>query len=520
MPKYLFNVRGGMKKDTLLVLKKNFWLSILFFCLASLNGYGQATVPYIIVNGSPDFSDDEIYVGVVGQTNAAISAGVWIDIGANGSNAPAEKNIDTTWNTVHKVTGDWGYASMFTKLSDIKNHTVYIPKIVGCRMLFSFRKPLYIHFFATGGYAGADFQNPTDPNAGIRWELIELAWADNGMWVNTSRVDAYQYPMGLEVWGGPGANNSYMKTGELLSHKEIINRFEAAFPSGDFKPCYETAAFADDSLGGIIVQPSKLAQFQDSGVSAAYFQNYIDRIWNYYSTNELVVSLGVTGEYRGGVDSGALRMIGPGGVAAWISAKPNTQDVIEGKGVLAEDVLATPDSNADKAFQAIFCAAVNRGVIDLTVPSGQPQYWDSASKYFTIDTYNKYVWFWHQPDISYNSKCYAFAYDDVNEQSSTLQTTIPDSVKVTIGGFAASVKTKHPLQNAPAQRLDILSLAAAKHLDLTLYSAQGAKLAIIKPGANMLREVTMIESTLHAGFYIMRIEDDGMHLCSKRVIAR
>jgi hypothetical protein len=509
-----------MKKDTLLFIEKNLWFSILFFCLAPLSGYSEATVPYIIVNSSPDFSDDEIYVGLVGQTNAAISTGVWIDIGENGINAPAEKIIDTTWNTVHKVTGDWGYASMFTKLSDIKNHTVYVPKIVGCRMLFSFRKPLYIHFFATGGYAGADFQNPTDPNVGIRWELIELAWADNGMWVNTSRVDAYQYPMGLELWGGPGANNSYMKTGELLSHKEIINRFKATFPSGDFKPCYETDAFASDSLGGIIVQPSKLAQFQDSGVSAAYFQNYIDRIWNYYSTNELVVSLGVTGEYRGSVDSGALKMVGPGGVAAWISAKPNTQEVIEAKGVLAEDVTATPDINADKAFQAIFCAAVNRGVIDLTVPGGQPQYWDSVSEYFTIDTYNKYVWFWHQPDISYNSKSYAFAYDDVNEQSSTLQTTIPDSVKITIGGFAASVRTMHPLHNPPMHNLDILSLAAAKQLDLTLYSAQGVKLAIIKPGANMLREVAMIESMLHAGFYIMRIEDHGMRLCSKRVIVR
>jgi hypothetical protein len=509
-----------MKKDTLLFIEKNLWLSLLFFCLASFNGYGEATVPYIIVNRSPDFSEGEIYVGLVGQTNATDGKGVWIDMKANDVNAPAEKIIDTTWNTVHKVTGDWGYASMFTKLSDIKNHTVYIPKIVGCRMLFAFRKPLYIHFFATGGYAGADFQNPTDPNTGIRWELIELAWADNGIWVNTSRVDAYQYPMGLELWGAPGANNTYMKTGELLSHKNIINRFKATFPSGDFKPCYETDAFANDTLGGIIVQPSKRAEFKDSGVSAAYFQNYIDRIWNYYSTNELVVNLGDRGEYRGRVDSGALKMVGPGGVAAWISAKPNTQEVIEAKGVIAEDVLATPDVNADKAFQAQFCAALNRGVIDLTIPGGQSQDWNNVSKYFTIDTYNKYVWFWHQPDISYNSKSYAFAYDDVNEQSSTLQTTIPDSVKITIGGFAASVGTKRPLRNPPMHNPDILSLAASKRLDLTLYSAHGVKCAVIKPGATMYREVSMIESTLHAGFYIMKIEDHGMQLCSKRVIVR
>lgn len=509
-----------MKKEAFLFMEKNVWISILFFCLASFYGYGATTVPYKIVNRSPDFSDNEIYVGVVGQTSATNGMGVWIDLKGNDVNAPGLIKIDTTWNTVHKAAGDWGYASMFTKLSDIKNHTVYIPKIVGCRMLFSFRKPLYIHFFTTGGYAGADFQNPTDPNSGIRWELIELAWADNGLWVNTSRVDAYQYPMGLELWGSPGANNTYMKTGELLSHKDIINRFKTTFPSGDFKPCYETDAFATDTLGGIIVQPSKRAEFKDSGVSAAYFQDYIDRIWNYYSTNELVVSLGVRGEYRGHVDSGALKMVGPGGVAAWISAKPNTQEVIEAKGVIAEDVLATPDVNADKAFQAQFCAALNRGVIDLTIPGGQPQYWDSVSKYFKIDTYNKYVWFWHQSDVSYNSKSYAFAYDDVNEQSSTLQTTIPDSVKITIGGFATLTGTMRSSHKPIMHKPDMLSLTANKQPNLTLYSVKGAKLAVIKPGENMRREFFVIESALHTGVYIMQIEDNDMRLCSKRVIVR
>lgn len=127
---------------------------------------------------------------------------------------------------------------------------------------------------------------------------------------------------------------------------------------------------------------------------------------------------------------------------------------------------------------------------------------------------------WHQSDISYNSKSYAFAYDDVNEQSSTLQTTIPDSVKITIGGFAASVRTMLPLHNPPMRNLDILSRAANKQLDLTLYSAQGVKLAVIKAGANMHREFSMIESTLHAGFCIMRIEDHDMQLWSKRVIVR
>jgi hypothetical protein len=507
-----------MKKKMFLSILKNLWFPGLLCGLSPLGGYGEATIPYEIVNNSYAFSDDEIYVGLVGETKDM--GGVWIDFASNTQTAPTLKKIDASWNTVHQKPGDWGYAPMFTKLSAIKNKTVYVPQIVGCRLLISFKSPMYIHFFSTGGYAGADLQNPTDPNVGIRWELVELAWAVNGLWVNTSRVDAYQYPMGLELWGKPGANNTYMKTGELLSHKDIITRFKTAFPSGDFKPCYQTDAFTKDTLGGIIVQPSKLREFKDNGVSAGYFQDYIDKIWDYFSANELVAMLGDRGEYRGRIEGGALKMVGPGGVAAWISAKPNTQEVIEGKGVIAEDVLATPDSNADKAFQAQFCAAINRGIIDLTVPSGQPQNWNSPSKFFTANTYNKYVWFWHQADISYNSKCYAFAYDDVFDYSSTLQTTIPDRVKITIGGFGAPAGTLHSFRNTVAPAPDIFSIAISKHRKVSLYSVMGCRLAVIEPGATMRREFSAVASALPAGVYLARIENNGAGICSKRIIVR
>ena len=113
-------------------------------------------------------------------------------------------------------------------------------------MYISFKKPLYFHFHATGGNTAPDLANTGDPNRGIRFETVELAWAPNGMWVNTSRVDAYQYAMGLEMWGKPGANNAYLKTGELISHSAILARWQSTFPSGDFTPCYTTDAFAGD----------------------------------------------------------------------------------------------------------------------------------------------------------------------------------------------------------------------------------------------------------------------------------
>ena len=411
---------------------------MLFF---SLSVTGQSLLPFQFVNNSPDFTDDEIYIGLVGQT--ADLGGVWLDVSANTSSTSGLKPMSSTDNTIHKISTDWGYAPIFTKLSNIPNKTVYLPAISGCRFFISFKSQLYIHFHQTGGYAGPNLQSNTDPNNGIRFEIIELTNGSNGLWVNTTRVDAYQYPMGLEVLGKSGTLNTYNKVGELITHQTLLQRWQDTFKNTEFAPCYiNTTAWQTNPLGGIIMQPSKISQFSANGVSANYFQDYIDRIWKYYAKNELVVSLGDRGVYRGRVDTtitltkrDTLKMMSSNGILAYISGKPNTQEVIEGKGKIAEDVKATPDKDADLAFQAQFSAAVNRGAIDLTIPGGQSQNWGDNTRYFKADIYNKYVWFFHQPDISFNSKTYAFAYDDVFDNSSTIQSQSPTKVKVTVGGF-------------------------------------------------------------------------------------
>lgn len=416
---------------------------IILFCILIFTQSGWAQLlPFQFVNNSPDFADSDIYIGLVGKTTDL--GDVWIDFGANSASNSALKPMSFTDNTMHKVSTDWGYAPIFTRLSDIQDKTVYLPPIFGCRFFIAFKNPLYIHFHQTGGYAGPNLQSTSDPNSGIRFELIELSNGSNGLWVNTTRVDSYQYPMGLEVLGKSGTSNTYGKVGELLTHQVLLQRWQDTFRNTEFAPCYiNSAAWQTNPLGGIIFQPSKISQFSETGVSKNYFQDYIDRIWKYYSKNELVVSLGDRGVYRGKVDTtltlakrDTLKMVSTNGILAYISGKPNTQEVIEGKGKIAEDVLATPDKDADKAFQAQFSAAINRGAIDLTIPGGQSQNWSDNSNYFKTDIYNKYVWFFHQPDISYNSKTYAFAYDDVFDNSSTIQSQSPTTVKITVGGFA------------------------------------------------------------------------------------
>jgi len=428
---------------------KTFIILIELLVLSVFCAQSQTLLPFQIVNNSPDFADSDVYVGLVGKTNDSVN--VWIDFKANNATHPALVPMSYLADTLHKVKGDWGYAPMFTKLSDITNKTIYLPQIAGCRIFLSFKKPLWFHFHQTGGYAGPNIQSNTDPNAGIRFEIIELSKGSNGLWVNTTRVDAYQYPMGLEVFGQSGTTSTYSRVGEMITHQAIIQRWQSTFANTIFSPCYSTDLWANDPLGGIIMQPSKLTQFSEKGISKDYFKGYLDSIWNYYTTRDLVVGLGDMGQFTGRVDSGRLKMTGTDGTKAWINVEPVTQEVIEAKGSLAQDVLFTPSKSADKAFQAQFSAAVNRGVIDLTIPGGQPQDWSNNSKYFKKNTFNRYVWFFHQSDISINSKTYAFAYDDVYDNSSTIQNTNPLLVKITIGGFA----------NSPVSQLSTIIISPA-----------------------------------------------------------
>lgn len=403
---------------------------LALFIFISARVVAVETIPFEIVNNSK-FADGEVYIALVGRKDGAA---VWYDFANSTKDNPVTKPINTSFNTVHKASDDWGYADIFTSLDKVKSgNTVYMPKLSACRIFYAFKSPMYIHFFDDGGYAGADLQNPSDPNYGVRWELIEFTWADNGLWVNTSRVDAFQYPMGVELWGAAGANVAYAKAGELISYSEIIAKWKSQLGNdADFAPCYREV-ISTDNLGGIIEQPTKLPSFKEGGASADYYKDYIDKIWNYYSSCQLVCDQGERGVWRGEISGGVLTMTGElgafNGVTARISAKPTTQEIIEGKGVMAEG------NENDKALQAQFCGAIARGAIDLTVASGEKQNWGDASKYYKNNTYNKYAAFFHQTDVSFKSKTYAFSYDDTFDQSSTLVTSKPAKVKVTVGGF-------------------------------------------------------------------------------------
>jgi hypothetical protein len=441
-----------IKNTTKFFLKRKAFIFtfISLFLVSAL--YGQLTLPYTFQNDSR-YQDSEIFIGLVGQFPGM--GDVWMDMAIS-----ELQTMEGTPNTLqgpawanHPGSDDM-YPDIFTKLSDIPGSTSNIPHgLFGCRIFIAFESPMYLYFHDSGGYAGANLSDENDPNDGIRWEIVELTWGDAGLWTNTSRVDAYQYPMGLEVTGftgGVGANyaesyNSavsgggtptYKRIGEILPHQTILDMWETNVPQA----FYGCKIIKTHSLDGepIIEQPSKIDDFKESGNYSDYLNAYIDDIWTTYTNKDLLIDIGDRGVWTGRVTGGRFDFVDPAdGSQASIYNKPTTQDAIEGKGSLAttEADPETEKYSEDLMIQAQICAAINRHAIHIDTPVGEIQKNHDASRFFLSDPHNDYVRFFHDESVSFESQTYAFAYDDVGDHSSTIQSTYPTEVLVVIGGY-------------------------------------------------------------------------------------
>lgn len=434
---------------SLLVLR--IWKLILLTSILTSSTLAQNTIPVSLENNS-EYDDNELYIAIVGQDLTNQKAYVWVDL-ING----VQKPMDPSFNTLQgpEYGGNKGpggnamYADCFFKLSDIPNKQLNLQGIQGCRIFISIKSPLYLYFFgstgATVGYAAPSHTNPTDPSHGIVYELIELTSNEIGFWGNTSRVDSYNYAMALEVTDTDGAT---IKTGELLNHENIGQQFLANVPD-EFKGCY-------DASTGQIMQPTKTPEFSDGTIGTMpdlgpyrdYMQPYIDEIWNAFTTKDLIFIHPEIGTWSGRVLNNVLTFTcidGPAGFigkSGIINGKPNTQEALEGKGALDQPVVET---RFDLMMQAQVCAAITRHVINTNSLQGDIQNWSDPTQYYLQSPCNHYAKFWHQVGIRHNEMAYGFAYDDVNEQSSTLHSPSPKSIKIIFGGYYQDATGSRPV---------------------------------------------------------------------------
>ncbi|TGE21477.1 carbohydrate-binding protein [Hymenobacter aquaticus] len=480
-----------------------FFLRLLALLLVLLPRLSQAqgSIPFTIANNSP-FPDTDLYVAIVGIDPAGNH--VWINA-ANGQVLPMSSSYNTvTGPTYNGNTGPGAnskYAACFTRLSSIPNKTFTLPYIAGCRVFISRGQQLYLYFFgasgAPSGYAAPNPQNPNDPNKDILYEFIELTNNQYGFFGNTTRVDAFRYPMGLELFGGGGYQK---RTGELKTAADIVAAYKANVPT-------EFQGTVNNTTGEITF-PSKTPAFQDgsngtvAGPYGQYFKSYIDAIWNKYKTTDLIFYAGNAGVFKGRVDANdRLVVVGQSGAFAGrtgiINGRPTTQMAFEGKGLLDNRV---SDGDCDLVVQAQMTAAINRHVVDVTTATPGQQNWYDASRYYQAAPANYYARFWHLPGISVDNLSYGFAYDDVNDQSATLHTPQPTKVVATFGGYAGS--TPPPVAGVSTMYKDCNYTGTAVNLpvgDYTLSALQSR--GILNDDISSLK--------VNAGYEVVLYENDN-----------
>ncbi len=372
-----------------------------------------------LVNGTNGkWADNQVYWAIIGKD---WTTGKFV-------------HVDATGNLVPMALGDNGaltkngqpYSNYFFTLSQLR--TVTIPPINSARLLMSVGSPMYIwvnqDVNGNIGYAGANIENPTDPNTDVYFDFGEFAIlppgsSPQGIFINTTRVDQFGFPVKLAVTGLDGFN---MTVGEPLT--ETRDQLFATF-IGETHSAFAGLAQAPYAPYRIVAPAH--ATFASGAPNAAYLDSYIASVWSQYANQDLLIDLhNGWAPFTGRVSGNVFHFTDANGGSYWINGVPTTEMVMLGDGLL-NDPSGASDVGKQLQLQAQVCAALNRQVAQRAFSD----WWNSAYFYPAGQPANDFAKFWH--DHSIDALAYGFAYDDVGSYSPSIHTEVPTSVTYTIG---------------------------------------------------------------------------------------
>ena len=377
---------------------------------AATTSWNQQTTFNLLNGTNGKYTDNQVYWAIIGKD---WTTGNYVQVTASGTFVPLAigDNGALTKNGI-------GYSNYFHTLADSK--TVTIPPLNSARLFLSVGQPMYLQVNADANgnvaYAGANIDNPTDPNIDVTFDFVEMAIVpDSGFYGNTSRVDQFGFPVLLRLQGADGYDQT---VGETETRDALFAEFAASMPS-QFQTLAQTAAPYR------IVAPAH-GGFGSGGANANYLDDYITALWSEYTTQTLTFT-DAQGTFTGQVVNGQFQFTD--GDGTYVVNKPSTAEALLGSGALADASGTVAGSAAyDKQLQiqAQLCAAINRHIVE------QPASWSDASAFYAAgQAANWYAQFWHAHSVG--QRAYGFAYDDVGNFSSSVHTAAPTTVTVTVG---------------------------------------------------------------------------------------
>ena len=343
------------------------------------------------------YASNQLYWCILGYNNN--NQLVYVDKNGNQVVATLDKN------TIRK--GDRMCADICYTVAD--DNFVYVPDIISGRMYIGYGEMVYITFnqAADGriGYAGPDLNNPTDPNQDVIFEFIEFTIINKEYWGNTSRVDFFSVPITTRLYGENGYDggqyfDKYDRTvGDIGTRDELFAAYQNEVPT-EFKTLLTDKR---------IMAPCKKT-FNEGQQYGHYFDNYINEFWSKYTNEDLVFQCDA-GTFRGRVSGDHITFRADGDSNTYTVYKPNTQEVLEGKGNFNRG------NSRELVIEAQLCAAFNRGV------ATQPNNFNNPDAYYKNSVANFYAGFFHRHGI--DGKAYGFCYDDVFDHSTLLHFSNP-----------------------------------------------------------------------------------------------
>lgn len=297
----------------------------------SINSISAASIPNPPANGSLTvkvmngtkgrWADNQVYWGVLGLNPVT---GSWSYLDLQGNLEPISSGLN---NAPGHLTKDGvNYANIYHKVSDASWFN--LPKITSGRMFLCVGSPCYIKTY-DDGFAGPNIDNPTDPNRNIYFDFIEFTIDNSGYHGNTTRVDAFGFPVQMRLVnkagnydrtvGEPEAEtrdgifaaytrevpNEFKALGQIQSPYRIVAPIHGSFAPGGANQDYFTG-YAPFSTRDILLGENYLAQnpqvdaainrhvYNDSANwnnPAAYYKgapaNYYAKFWHDHGIDRL-----------------------------------------------------------------------------------------------------------------------------------------------------------------------------------------------------------------------------------------
>ena len=369
------------------------------------------TTTFKLVNGTHGaWPDSQVHWAIIGRDPAN---GQFVRVDTSGALIPMSLSDNgALWKNGQ------AYSNYFHSIAEA--HKVTIPKIDSARMYLSVGGPMYLQVNLDGGghvaYAGPNIENPSDPNIDVTFDFVEMAIDDAGFHGNTTRVDQFGFPVRLRLQGDGGYDRT---VGEKESRAAIFSEFAADLPA-------EFRGLAQGPYAPYRIVAPAHASFRLDQPNGHYLDAYIAAMWSKYTTQTLTFT-DAQGIFSGHVVDGAF--VFTDGLGNYTIARAPTPETLLGNGVLNDPSGQQPGTAGwDKQLQiqAQVCAALNRHVFD------QPLHWADATFYYPSGhASNWYAQFWHAH--SKKQLAYGFAYDDVDDWSSSLATAAPTTATVTVG---------------------------------------------------------------------------------------